>query len=148
MHVTNVVMFPPRVAAAPPRAQAAATTAEPGLAPLAEDFDAEALAIALIAAARQSFGPQYGAMRLQLVPELRRIAELVVALRQAGFTVPLARRLLRAQVDAAAGWLCLAHAVRPQATAASIMQALLTLEHPVNQALGGRVLVAPGKKSA
>ncbi len=137
MNATNVLLFPPRSQPG----EAEASPAAEALPPLAGNFDAEALAIALIAAARASFGAQYGMLRLQLVPELRRIAEAIVALRQAGYTLTLSRRLLRAQVEAAASWLCLTHAVRPDMAAAAIMQALATLAGPVNQALGARVIV-------
>jgi hypothetical protein len=137
MNMTNVLPFPRRSLSAEPEAPPAA---EP-LAALGENFDAEVLAIALVAAARTSFGAQYCMLRLQLVPELRRIAEAIVALRQASYNLMLSRRLLRAQVDAAASWLCLAHAIRPEAASAAIMQALAMLAGPVNQALGGRVIV-------
>lgn len=136
MQATNVLTFPARSRAVEPEPSAPETAA-----PLAADFDAEALAIALTAAARASFGAQYRMVRLHLVPELRRIAEAIVALRQAGYTLTLSRRLLRAQVAAAASWLCLTHAIRPEMAAAAIMQALTTLAGPVNQALGGRVIV-------
>lgn len=144
MNATNVLMFPARGAVN----EAEALPNSVLMPELSAGFDADTLAIALTAAARASFGAQYGMVRLQLVPELRRIAEAIVALRQAGYTLTLSRRLLRAQVDAAAAWLCLAHAVRPDMAAAAIMQALATLAGPVNQALGGRVVVVAAAHSA
>jgi hypothetical protein len=132
MHADNVVTFRPR--AAPP---------EPEFhGPLPPDFDAETLTIALVAAARDSFGGRYGLVRLVLVGELRRIAEAIVALRAAGRTATLSRRVLRAQVQAAAGWLCLHGEMPPDEGEARINEALASLAEPINGALGGRVVTA------
>lgn len=132
MLADNVVTFRPRVAPPEPEFQG----------PLAPGFDAETLTIALVAAARQSFGGRYGLVRLVLVGELRRIAEAIVALRAAGRTATLSRRLLRAQVQAAAGWLCLAGEMPPDEGEARISEALATLAEPINAELGGRVVTA------
>lgn len=131
MHADNVVNFRPR--AAPPDPEF--------LGPLPPGFDAETLTIALVAAARESFGGRYGLVRLVLVGELRRIAEAIVALRAAGRTATLSRRLLRAQVQAAAGWLCLTGEMPPDEGEERIAEALASLAAPINRALGGRVVV-------
>lgn len=134
MLADNVVTFRPRVVPSEPEFHG----------PLPPGFDAETLTIALVAAARDSFGGRYGLVRLVLVGELRRIAEAIVALRAAGRTATLARRLLRAQVQAAAGWLCLGSEMPPDEGEARINEALAQLADPINAALGGRVVVAAG----